>query len=314
MCPQNKTEVNEIVLLGFQDLTSSTIPFFIVSLLIYVGILCGNSLIILLVTFTENLQTPMFFFVKHLGLADFLFTTNILPLMLHLTLNGNVSVPLGFCLFQLYFAGVSGFVQGSILAVMSYDRYLAICRPLHYVSIMRSNVCVQLVIGCWIVVFILITSGIILVYQLQFCGFNHIDHFYCDLGPVIALSTSDTSLLSLVVFFSTIPMIFIPCVFVIVTYICILISILRISSRTGRKKAFSTCSSHLVVVCTYYVTMITVYSIPPSRNSLNINKFLSLLYIVFTPIVNPIIYSWRSKEIRETLKKYVRAIVRPRKI
>ncbi|KAG8431206.1 hypothetical protein GDO86_019252 [Hymenochirus boettgeri] len=305
MCTENNTKVTEIFLLGFRDLEEAKFPFFVVSLLIYIVILCGNFLIIYLVTFNEHLQIPMFFFVKHLGLADFILTTNIIPMMLHVTLNGEISISLAYCIFQLHSSGVSGFVQCSLLAAMSYDRYLAICRPLHYNAIMSYKVCLQLVVGCWFVVFIFVTSGMILVYQIQFCGFNHIDHFYCDLGPVVALSTSDTTFLTLVVFITTIPMVFVPFLFIIVTYICILISILRISSKAGRKKAFSTCSSHLMVVCAYYGSLITVYSSPSTENSLNKKKFLSLLYIVFTPVINPIIYCWRNKEIRKTLNKYV---------
>ncbi|OCT90842.1 olfactory receptor 11A1 [Xenopus laevis] len=306
MCTDNETEITDILLLGFHDINYYKTPLFILFLSVYSVILCGNILIFCLVTFHENLQIPMFYFLKHLGLADVLLTTSIIPMMLHIILNDEMVLTLVGCICQLYIFGLSGFIQCFLLAVMSYDRYLAICYPLHYISIMSPNVCLLLVVGCWLLVFVFITTDIIMVFQLQFCGLNQIDHFFCDFGPVVALSTSDTSVLTMFDFIISIPMMFVPFIFIIGTYVCIFITIFRMNSMVGRRKTFSTCSSHLTVVWTYYGTLIIVYMGPSAEYSVNMKKFLSLLYIVIAPFMNPIIYSLRNKEIRETLRKYIK--------
>ncbi|KAM4749296.1 olfactory receptor 5P81-like [Rhinophrynus dorsalis] len=308
MCDANQTQVTEIRLLGFHALIKLKIPLFLLFLLIYIVILSGNFLVIFLVTTNEHLKIPMFYFLKHLGLADVLVTTDIVPLMLHTILNEGKTISLVACIAQLYIAGVSGLVQCFLLAVMSYDRYLAICNPLHYISIMEPNVCLRMVIGSWLLVFVLVFCELVLVGQLHFCGLNYIDHFFCDFGPLVALSTSDTSVVILQDYLLCIPLLFVPFVFIIITYVCILITVLSFSSSTGRKKSFSTCSSHLTVVCTYYGSLFIVYTGSTTENSLNINKLLSLFYIVVNPFLNPIIYSLRNKEIRGTLKKFLMMI------
>ncbi|KAE8620589.1 hypothetical protein XENTR_v10010348 [Xenopus tropicalis] len=305
MCAANETKVTDILLLGFNDLNQSKIPLFIFFLLLYCVILCGNILIIFLVSFHEHLQMPMFFFLKHVGLVDILLTTDIVPMMLHIILNEEMIVAFAGCICQLYIFGLCT-VQCLLLAVMSFDRYLAICYPLRYISIMSLDVCLQLVVGCWLSVFVFITGESILVYQLDFCGFNQIDHFFCDVGPFVALSTSDTSVLTWVDFVNSALFLSVPFIFIIGTYVGIFITIFKMNSKTGRQKTFSTCSSHLTVVCTYYGTQIIVYMGPTGENSANMKKFLSLLYVVIAPFMNPIIYSLRSKEIRETLRKYIK--------
>uniref|UniRef100_A0A6I8SNX7 G-protein coupled receptors family 1 profile domain-containing protein n=1 Tax=Xenopus tropicalis TaxID=8364 RepID=A0A6I8SNX7_XENTR len=294
MCSYNETEVTDILLLGFHDINNYKSPLFILFLLIYSVILCGNILIFSLVTLMENLQMPMFFFLKHLGLADVLLTTSVVPMMLHIILNDELIITLVGCIGQLYIFGLSGFVQCFLLAVMSYDRYLAICYPLHYISIMSPNVCLLLVAGCWLLVFILITTDIIMVWQLQFCGFNQIDHFFCDFGPVVALSTSDTSAVLVV---------FIPVILIIISYVFIIHTVLKIVSTTGRQKAFSTCSSHLIVVLLFYGSLVGIYVVPPRKQSMTISKVLSLSYTLVTPLMNPVIYSLRSKDMKKAFKK-----------
>ncbi|KAM4749295.1 olfactory receptor 6N1-like [Rhinophrynus dorsalis] len=310
MCEDNQTQVTEILLLGFQALNNIQTPLFMLFLLIYIVILSGNCLIIFLVTMSEHLKTPMYYFLKHLGFADVLVTTNIVPMMLDIILHENIKISLAGCISQLYIAGFSGLVQCFLLAVMSYDRYLAICNPLHYISIMEPSVCLQLVIGSWLLVFILISSEMIVVCQLHFCGLNYVDHFFCDFGPFVALSTSDTSVLMLQDLIISIPMVFVPFIFIILSYISIFITILRLPSNTGRKKSFSICSSHLTVVCIYYGSLLIVSLGSSIINSLNLNKFLALFYVVLTPIMNPIIYSLRNKEIKGALKKYIEMIGR----
>ncbi|XP_072006438.1 olfactory receptor 11L1-like [Engystomops pustulosus] len=304
MCKENQTQVTEIHLLGFRGLYKYKILLFIVFLLTYTLIMGGNLVIILLVSTTDHLKTPMYFFLKHLSTADVLLTTSIVPVMLHIILFEGGTLPLWFCIMQLYcFIGIFGFVQCYIIAVMSFDRYLAICHPLRYSSLMGPNLCFQLVIGSWSSVTVITSSELFVAIQFNFCGLNYIDHFFCDFGPTMELATSDISSLLLQDFVNSILMMLFPFTLIIVTYFCIFFTILRMSSTNSKKKTFSTCSSHLTTVCVYYGTLISVYMAPSDESSSEINKYRSLLYIVVTPLVNPIIYSLRNQEIKRALMK-----------
>ncbi|XP_075715828.1 olfactory receptor 10A7-like [Rhinoderma darwinii] len=245
MCEDNQTQVTQIRLLGFQGLYKYKTFLFIIFILTYVFILSGNLLIILLVTTIDHLKIPMFFFVKHLSTADVLLTTSVVPMMLDMIFIEEDIVSFWGCITQLYYSGIFGFVQCFLIAVMSYDRYLAICHPLRYSSLMGPDLCLRLVIGSWLLVSVLISSEIFVVIQFNFCGFNYIDHFFCDFGPIVELSTSDTSILMVQDFVISIFMIFFPFAFIIMTYFCIFITILKISSTYSKRKAYSTCSSHL---------------------------------------------------------------------
>ncbi|XP_063785623.1 olfactory receptor 11A1-like [Pseudophryne corroboree] len=304
MCEDNQTEVTVFLLLGFKGLYSYKVLFFILFLFSYIVVLNGNLILIILVSISERLKIPMFIFLKQLSVADILITTIIIPMMLDIILKDTKEVSVTGCLIQIYFFDIFGFVQCIIIAIMSYDRYLAICNPMRYNAIMSTDVCMKMIAASWLLVFI-VSGEIILVCQLQFCGLNYIDHFFCDFGPLVELSTSDTSLLLLVDFVLCFVFIFIPFSVIIITYIIIFYAILKISLNSGRKKAFSTCSSHLATVCLYYGTLMTVYMGSSDDSSHIKNKFCSLLYLVVTPLMNPIIYSFRNREIRQTLQKFL---------
>ncbi|KAM4749405.1 olfactory receptor 6X1-like [Rhinophrynus dorsalis] len=186
---------------------------------------------------------------------------------------------------------------------MSYDRYLAICNPLHYSSVMNFQRCLQLVLCSWVMGFTLALSSVLRLLGLQFCGPNVIDHFFCDLVPFLQLSCSDTSFVELMNFVIGIPVTLLPLMFIIATYVYIFHTILRIPSTTGRQKTFYTCSSHLTVVSIYYGTIIIAYLFNYKEHLLNLNKALSFLYTVVTPFLNPIIYSLRNKDIKTVLAK-----------
>ncbi|KAM4749259.1 olfactory receptor 11L1-like [Rhinophrynus dorsalis] len=199
---------------------------------------------------------------------------------------------------EYYFSGAITVVECFLLTVMSYDRYLAICIPLRYISIMSIKLCLQLVMSTWFIVNVISVIFFIPISLLQFCGNNAIDHIYCDLAPLLEVSCSDTYIIKTEGTIITIPILLCPFVFIIITYVSIFQTILKISSTTGRQKAFSTCSSHIIVVSTYYGILITKYTVPSKGRSLNLNKFISVLYTVVTPLFNPIIYSLRNQEIR----------------
>ncbi|XP_072006527.1 olfactory receptor 5G9-like [Engystomops pustulosus] len=303
MCEKNETQVTQIHLLGFRGLYRYKILLFIVFLLTYTLILGGNILLILLVSTMDHLKTPMFFFLKHLSIADVLLTTNVVPMMLHIILADEGILPFWGCMVQLYVFGIFGFIQCLIIAVMSFDRYLAICHPLRYSSLMGPDLCLQLVICSWSSVIVLISSEFFVLIQSKFCGLNYIDHFFCDFGPIVGLATSDISVLMLQNFLISVLGIFLPFAFIILTYILIFFAILNISSAYSKRKAFSTCSSHLTTVCVYYGTLIAVYITPSDESSSEVNKYRSLLYIVVTPLMNPFIYSLRNNEIKKVMQK-----------
>ncbi|XP_063785624.1 olfactory receptor 11A1-like [Pseudophryne corroboree] len=304
MCEDNQTAVTVFILLGFKGLYSYKILFFILFHFYYIVVLNGNLIIVVLVSISERLKIPMFIFLKQLAVADILITTTIIPMMLDIILSDTKEVSVAGCLIQIHFLDIFEVVQCIVIAIMSYDRCLAICNPMRYNSIMSPDVCRKMIAASWLLVFI--ASGeLILVWQLQFCGLNYIDHFFCDFGPIVELSTSDTSLLLLVDFILCVVFVCIPFSVIMVTYIIIFYVILKISLKSGRKKAFSTCSSHLATVCLFYGTLMTVYMGSSGDSSHIKNKFYSLLFIVVTPLMNPIIYSLRNREIIQTLQIFL---------
>ncbi|CAI9618131.1 unnamed protein product [Staurois parvus] len=303
MCQNNQTKVSEFVLLGISSFHDFKILMFAFFLILYTAILSENFFIVLLVSISHHLKRPMYFFLKNLAIADVLATSNAVAPLLFGIIRERGIISVSYCIFQYYLLCFSGFAQSFLLTIMSIDRYLAICNPLRYVTIMNMKNCLYLVCLSWLVAFTLITSEIIMMYHLQFCDSNIIDHFFCDIGPVTKISSSDTFVLLSYDFVLSMFFIFAPFILVIISYAGIIITIIKMSSVIGRKKAFSTCSSHLVVVCTYYGTLIAIYLVPSSGNLSEENKFRTLLYTVLTPLVNPIIYCLRNKDIRSAMNR-----------
>ncbi|KAM8972598.1 olfactory receptor 6F1-like [Pelodytes ibericus] len=302
----NHTVLKEFFLLGFQDLTNIKTAAFLLILIIYIMTVSGNLLIILLVSTSHLLRSPMYFFLCHLSLCDFFFSTNIVPNMMHVILKDGTTISFSGCLFQFYiFASCTG-TECYLLSVMSYDRYLAICNPLRYSSIMDHKLCLHLVSWSWLLSFLFVVITISLLDTLQFCDRNTIDHFYCDFIPILELSCTDTSAVIIETTFFAYIIVFFPFLFTIFSYAPICFTILRIPSTRGRKKAFSTCSSHLTVVCTYYGSLLSIYLTPSQKYSVNMKKFLSLLFTLLTPLTNPIVYSLRNKDIRSQCFKLFR--------
>ncbi|XP_072259188.1 olfactory receptor 5G9-like [Pyxicephalus adspersus] len=303
MYDTNITMVTQIFLLGFQNQHGVHFLIFCVLLGIYCLTVCGNFLIITLVSLSKYLYSPMYYYLSQLSVTDITLTTNISPNMLYIIIDEGAPMSFEGCIAQFYFFGVTECSECLLLTIMSYDRYLAICNPLRYSSIMDHILCLKLIIMSWLISFTVILIHTITICKMEFCGLNVIDHFFCDLTPLLDLICSDTSLVRTEVTLLCIPMLIIPFIIVIVTYVCIVYAILRIQSNTGRRKAFSTCSSHLCVVSIFYGTLFCIYVLPSEGQSLTVSKILSLLYTVVTPLLNPIIYTLRNKDIKNAMGK-----------
>ncbi|XP_053319944.1 olfactory receptor 1468-like [Spea bombifrons] len=305
MNEKNLTSITEIHLLGFQTSPNITVGLFVLVFTMFCVTIIGNLLIIVLVSQSRNLHSPMYFFLTQLSISDILLTIDIVPNMLHVILNKVGTMSLDGCLTQLFFFGVSECLECLLLMVMSYDRYLAICHPLHYTSSMSHLRCLKLIIVTWILSFSVTFIETLPTSQLVFCGPNVIDHFFCDLSPIWDLSCSDTFFIQMEVTTLGIPVVISPFIVITVSYVYIFFTILKMQSITGRQKAFSTCSSHLVVVFIYYGAIICLYIFPNQGQSSTVRKVPSVLYTVVTPMLNPMIYSLRNKDIKEALRKLI---------
>ncbi|KAG8539085.1 hypothetical protein GDO81_021482 [Engystomops pustulosus] len=304
----NQTVVKEFFLSGFQGSQLLRNVLFLLFLLVFGGTICGNLLIIVLVATSRSLHTPMYFFISQLSISDILLTTNIVPKLFPILLNNGGTITYVGCLTQFYFFCVSEVFECFLLTVMSYDRYVAICNPLRYTSIMTSTYCMKMTVMCWLFSIFFSFIDNITTSTIKFCGQNTINHFFCDIMPLQEIACSDTFFIQIIMYIQSLPAIIIPTIIIIKCYVYITITILRIPSNNSRQKAFSTCSSHLIVVSIFYWTIFSVYVVPTKGQSSTISKILSLLFTVFTPLINPIIYSLRNKDIKkafqETLLKY----------
>ncbi|OCT90826.1 hypothetical protein XELAEV_18019443mg [Xenopus laevis] len=302
MHTNNYTMVSKILLLGFQDINNFKIIFFPLILFIHILTIHENVLVITLVTISQNLHSPMFFFLQQLSISDLLQSMIIVPILLKTVINEGAKISLIGCIVQLYFFAVTEALQCFLLTVMSYDRYLAICNPLCYSLMMNHKMCFKLIVMSWLLSLSFTLDTVITVATQEFCNQNTINHFFCDYFPLLELSCSDTFLARIMTITLTVPVAVFPFMLIAGSYICIAHEILKIKSNIGRQKAFSTCSSHFAVVSIFYGTLIGVYVIPTRNQSQTITKLISLLYTVVTPFINPIIYSLKSADMKNAFK------------
>ncbi|XP_042329614.1 olfactory receptor 5B21-like [Sceloporus undulatus] len=299
---ENQTYVTQFILLGFRDLKNLQILLFLGFLVIYIATIVGNLLILVLVVVDQHLHTPMYFFLGNLACLEVCYSSALNPLLLSTLLSNGKAITFSSCFLQLYLFGYCLGAECYLLSVMSYDRYLAVCKPLHYTTIMNTRKCIQLAAISWTNGFIGISIIMVVMLQLTYCGPNEIDHYFCDTVPLKKLSCSNTDVVEhvnlILLFIYTMP----PFLVTLASYVYILRTILRIPSLIGQQKAFSTCSSHLSVVSIYYGSVIIVYLLPPSSS---MNKIFSLLYTILPPLANPLIYSLRNKEVKRALKKWL---------
>ncbi|XP_042329611.1 olfactory receptor 6F1-like [Sceloporus undulatus] len=302
----NETTITEFILLGFGNVPRLQTPFFLLFLFVYIMTVAGNLTILSLIVTDRHLQTPMYFFLANLSCLETCYSSTILPRMLASVFSRNNRVTFDGCLIQLYCFSYLATAECYLLAVMAYDRYLAICKPLHYVTSMNIRTTIQLAAGAWLSPVIVLAVIVALLSGLHFCGPNEIDHFFCDLSPVIHLSCTDIKWVTLTIFIMASIDTFPPFLLTLTSYVFIITTIMRIPSTKGRQKAFSTCSSHLTVVTIFYGTLIMVYVLLKTDTLRELNKIFSVFYTVLTPLANPIIYSLRNKEVKESLKRCLR--------
>ncbi|NXG40473.1 OR5BL protein, partial [Dromaius novaehollandiae] len=292
--------------LGLGNVPKLQMPLFLLSLMIYMVTMFGNILIVVLVVADRHLHTPMYFLLGNFSSVEIFYTSTILPRLLASFLTGDRTISVHGCMTQFYFFGCFAATECYLLATLSYDRYLAICQPLLYASLMNWKVCLQLAAGSWLAGLLMSTAVTWLFSQLQFCGPNAIDHFFCDFTPLLELSCSDTTVLTLVTFIICFLDVVFPFLFTLASYVCIIVAILRIPTSMGRQKAFSTCSSHLSVVTVFYGTLIIVNMMPRPAPLRQLNKMLLFFYTILTPMVNPLIYSLWNREVKGALGNTLR--------
>ncbi|XP_077175089.1 olfactory receptor 5G9-like [Paroedura picta] len=303
---ENHTTVYEFVLAGFSDSSKMQIPLFIFFLAIYVSTLIANLGMILLIKIDPQLHTPMYFFLSNLSFVDFCYSSVVTPKMLTGFFMKRKTISLTHCAVQMWFFVFFLAAECFLLAAMAYDRYIAISNPLLYTAIMSQKVCSQLVTLPYLIGLLNATTHTALYFQLTFCKNNIINHFFCDIPAVIALSCSDTRLHKRLLFALSCSFGIVNIAIIIVSYLYILTAILRIHSSAGRQKAFSTCSTHLTVVTIFYGTLFFMYVRPSSISSTQEDKVVSMLYTVMIPMLNPLIYSLRNKEVKNAMRRVLR--------
>ncbi|XP_069889037.1 olfactory receptor 10AG1-like [Dipodomys merriami] len=300
----------EFVLVGFSDSPHLQWVLFAVFLLMYVTILICNSIIILLIRYDPHIQTPMYFFLSHFSFLDICYVTVTIPRLLMDIFSQKGNISLLSCAAQMFFVLVLGGTECLLLTAMAYDRYVAICHPLNYALVMNHKVCVQLVAASWISGIPVEIGQTYQIFSLPFCGSNRINHFFCDIPPLLSLACGDTLLNEIAVYIVAVVFVMLPFLLIIASYTKIVSNILKMSSARGRVKAFSTCSSHLTVVVLFYGTASITYLQPKRNQSEGVGKLLSLFYTILTPALNPVIYTLRNKDIMQALRKVLGKLLR----
>ncbi|XP_021485475.1 olfactory receptor 10Q1-like [Meriones unguiculatus] len=302
----NQTGTPEFVFRVFTNVPEFQALLFLLFLLLYLMILCGNAAIIWVVCTHSSLRTPMYFFLGSLSLLEICYTTDVVPLMLSNIFGARKPISLAGCGTQMFFFVTLGSTDCFLLAVMAYDRYVAICHPLHYSLIMTQKLCVQMVLGSLSLALFLSLQLTALIFTLPFCGHHReINHFLCDVPPVLRLACADIHVHQAVLYVVGILVLTVPFLLICISYVFIASTILRMRSAEGRQRAFSTCSSHLTVVLLQYGCCSLVYLRPRSSTSEDEDRQIALVYTFVTPLLNPLIYTLRNKDVKGALKNSI---------
>ncbi|XP_021011705.1 olfactory receptor-like protein OLF2 [Mus caroli] len=305
MAFENFTMLTEFVFLGLsgrQDVQQGLFVFFF---LVYSLTVIANLGMVILIKLDSRLHTPMYYFLSNLSFCDICYSSTVSPKMLADFLSKEKRIPYDLCAIQMYFFGAFADVECLMLAVMAYDRYVAICNPLLYTIAMSKKLCIQLVAVAYAVGLVDSAIHTSCTFRLSFCKSNVINHFFCDIPPLLALSCSDTSINEIVMFTFIGCVVGISIVTVLLSYCYIIATICRMNSAEGRRKAFSTCASHLMAVAIFHGTLLFMYFRPSSSYSMDTDKMASVFYTVVIPMLNPLIYSLRNKDVKEALKKAI---------
>ncbi|XP_065272081.1 olfactory receptor 10A4-like [Emys orbicularis] len=303
MASRNHTVVTQFFFVAFSNSLELQISLFFLVLLLYLITVVGNILIIMITVVDPALQSPMYFFLRNLSFLEIGYTSATIPKMLVNFLSEDTSISFLGCATQMYFFSFLGITECCLLAAMAYDRYMAICHPLRYTAKMSRGVCLQLSTVSWLIGVLMGVGQTTFMFTLPYCGPNKINHFFCDLPPLLKLACTETYRNEIAVFTIAVTFVMVPFLLILVSYIRILHTILSIPSAAGRSKTFSTCSSHLIVVTLFFGSGIVTYLRPKSSYSLNTDKLLSLFYSVVSPMLNPLIYSLRNKEVKEAVRR-----------
>ncbi|XP_002760259.3 olfactory receptor 10R2-like [Callithrix jacchus] len=301
----NSSSVTEFLLLGFSSLGELQLVLFVVFLCLYLIILSGNIIIISVIHLDHSLHTPMYFFLGVLSISEIFYTIVILPKMLINLFSVLRTLSFVSCATQMFFFLGFAVTNCLLLGVMGYDRYAAICQPLHYAVLMSWRVCGQLAATCIISGFLISLVGTTLVFSLPFCGSNKVNHYFCDISPVIRLACADSYINELVIFIFGVLVLAVPLIFICISYGFIVRTILKIPSAEGKQKAFSTCASHLIVVIVHYGCASFVYLRPSAKFTSGKDRLVTVTYTIITPLLNPMVYSLRNKDVQLAIRKLI---------
>lgn len=300
---QNQSSVVDFILLGFSNFPELQGQLFGIFLVIYLVTLVGNAVIILIISLEQSLHVPMYLFLQNLSVVDVSISAVITPEMLVVLSTEKTSISFVRCFAQMYFILLFGGTECFLLGAMAYDRFAAICHPLSYPVLMNQRVFVKLVGSSWVSGIMVATVQTSWVFSFPFCGPNEINHLFCETPPVLELACADTFLFEVYAFTGTVLIVMVPFLLILLSYLRILLAILKMPPTTGRQKAFSTCGSHLTSVTLFYGTASMTYLQPKSGYSPDTKKLLSLAYSLLTPLLNPLIYSLRNSELKRALMK-----------
>ncbi|XP_005408081.1 PREDICTED: olfactory receptor 5B12-like [Chinchilla lanigera] len=303
---ENISEVTEFILVGLTDALELQVPLFIIFTVIYFITLVGNLGLVVLIVLDSRLHMPMYFLLCNLSLVDCVYASAVSPKVLAGLLTGDKIISYKACAAQMFFFAAFATAESFLLASMAYDRYAAVCRPLHYTSTMTTAMCVLLISGSYASGLLQSSLHVAFTFHLSFCHSNVVNHFFCDIPPLLALSCSDVYANEMVLFVMAAYNVFFTLFVILNSYLFIFVTVLRMSSTEGRKKAFSTCASHLTTVSIFYGTIIFMYLQPSSSHSMDTDKMASVFYTMVIPMLNPVVYSLRNKEVKSAFKKVAR--------
>ncbi|KAM9311405.1 olfactory receptor 2B6-like [Gastrophryne carolinensis] len=300
----NDTLIKEFVLLGLSSIFTVNLALFITFLNIYLIILVANSLIIVCAVTDRKLHTPMYYFLCNLSLVDICYSSSIVPRMLLDMLATRKTISFSACVVQVYISLSLGITESLLLAVLAYDRYIAICFPLHYATIINRVVCIKITVGIWTCGFVSTVFHIFFMLNIDLCGHNIINHFFCEMPKIVSLGCRRVIATKVWIYACSTILLITPITFIVMTYVNIIRAIFKISSSAGRKKTFSTCSSHIIVVTMFFGLATATYMKTESSSLLHVDKLFAIFYTILTPMFNPLVYTLRNKEVRSALKGF----------